>query len=325
MAQVASVLIVDDDARIRALIRKLLARAGFTVREADSCGSALAAFRPAPPDVTICDYELPDGNALDLLPQFRAFDPTSAVIILTGHATIDLAVRAIKEGAEQFLTKPVDGPALLALLHRVLERRRGERRHAASETLRPGAESDPFVGTSPAIRSLADQAAAIAASDCTVLIQGETGSGKGVLARWLHHQSARSEDALVDINCAGLAGELLESELFGHEKGAFTGATAAKQGLLDVAHRGTVFLDEIGDMDLRVQAKLLKVIEEKRFRRLGDVQDRGADVRVIAATHHDLSELVQSRASGKTCTTASTWCRWWCHRCATASRTFRRW
>jgi transcriptional regulator with PAS, ATPase and Fis domain len=152
---------------------------------------------------------------------------------------------------------------------------------------------DPFLGESAAMRQLADDARRFLTSDSPVLIRGETGSGKGVLASWLHQNGPRSEEAFVDLNCATLSKDLLESELFGYEKGAFTGAVAAKQGLLDVAHRGTLFLDEIGDVDAAVQPKLLKVLEEKRYRRLGDVRDRQVDVRLIAATHQDLGRLVR--------------------------------
>jgi DNA-binding NtrC family response regulator len=163
-----------------------------------------------------------------------------------------------------------------------LDRRR-ETRHAP----------EPFLGESPAVRRLAEQAMRVAAAPTTVLIRGETGSGKGILARWLHDHGPRRGQAFVDLNCAGLARDLLESELFGHQKGAFTGAVAAKPGLMEMAHRGTLFLDEMGDVDLQVQAKLLKALEEMRFRRLGDVQDRRVDVRLIAATHRDLDALVQ--------------------------------
>jgi transcriptional regulator with PAS, ATPase and Fis domain len=154
---------------------------------------------------------------------------------------------------------------------------------------------DPFIGTSPAIRALAEQANKILSTESPVLILGETGSGKGVLARWLHQNSPRADDAFVDLNCAGLSRELLETELFGHEKGAFTSAIASKQGLFEVAHRGTIFLDEVGDVDLQIQPKLLKVLEEKRFRRVGDVRDRQVDVRLIAATHQDIGQLVREK------------------------------
>jgi DNA-binding NtrC family response regulator len=155
------------------------------------------------------------------------------------------------------------------------------------------AEIDPFLGTSPAIRSLAEQARKLLDAESPILIQGETGTGKGVLAAWLHRRGTRAKEAFVDLNCAGLAREFLESELFGHEKGAFTGAIARKQGLLEIAHGGTVFLDEIGDVDPQVQPKLLKVVEERRFRRLGDVRERYVDIRLIAATHADLAALAR--------------------------------
>jgi DNA-binding NtrC family response regulator len=154
---------------------------------------------------------------------------------------------------------------------------------------------DPFAGKSAVMRQLAEEAKRILPSDSSVLIQGETGSGKGVLARWLHAHGPRADEAFVDLNCVGLSRELLESELFGHEKGAFTGAVSAKQGLFEVAHRGTVFLDEIADVDLQIQPKLLKVLEEKQFRRVGDVRDRRVDVRLIAASHQDFGGLVREK------------------------------
>jgi len=287
------ILIVEDDPGVRFGIREFLAAKGYETEEAASCEEALEAFRAAPPDVVVTDYRLPDANALQLLPRLKAIDDGVPVVILTGHASIDLAVKAIKEGAEQFLTKPVELPSLLVVLERLLEGRRNRRKQAAVRPRR--GEIDPFLGTSAAIRSLAEEARRALGTESPVLIQGETGSGKGVLARWLHQNSARREEPFVDLNCAALSRELLESELFGHEKGAFTGAVAAKQGLLEVAHRGSVFLDEIGDMDPAIQPKLLKVLEEKRFRRVGDVRDRQVDVRLIAATHQDLGTLVRER------------------------------
>jgi DNA-binding NtrC family response regulator len=166
----------------------------------------------------------------------------------------------------------------------------------ASTARRRRVSLNPFLGQSAAIRRLAETAAKVAYSQSPVLIQGETGTGKGVLATWLHENGPRAEESFVDLNCAGLTRELLESELFGHEKGAFTGALQAKPGLFEVGHRGTVFLDEIGDIDANVQPKLLKVVEEKRFRRLGDVRDRFVDIRLIAATHQDLRQLIEAKA-----------------------------
>lgn len=289
------ILIVDDEAGIRFGIRDFLESHGYEVDEAPSCQAAEQSFRSARPDVAIVDYMLPDGNALNLLPRLRAIDPGIPLIILTGNASIDLAVRAIKEGAEQFLTKPVELPALLVILQRLLENQRNRQKQIVSKSRQSRQKIDPFLGTSRAIRQLAEQAQRVLLTDSPILIQGETGTGKGVLAAWLHHNSPRAEEAMVDLNCAGLSRELLETELFGHEKGAFTGATANKTGLFDVAHRGTIFLDEIGDVDPLVQPKLLKVLEEKRFRRVGDVRDRQVDVRLIAATSHDLGLLVREK------------------------------
>jgi DNA-binding NtrC family response regulator len=287
------ILLVDDEAAIRFAVRDFLEMSGFEVDEASSCAEAERIVRAGAPDAALLDFALPDGDALTLLPKIKAADPTIPVIVLTAHASIDLAVRAIQNGAEQFLTKPVELPALLVILRRALENQRIRRKEAARKTRQDRDEMDPFLGESAAIRALADQARRSLDTESPVLIQGETGTGKGVLARWLHQHGRRAEEPFVDLNCAGLSREFLESELFGHEKGAFTGAVSSKPGLFEVAHRGTLFLDEIGDVDPQVQPKLLKVLEEQQFRRLGEVRDRRVDVRLIAATHHDLSSRVR--------------------------------
>lgn len=289
------ILIIDDEPGLRFGIRDFLEQQGYAVEEAESCQDARRAFRTARPDVVIADYVLPDGTALDLIPRLKEIDRDIPLLVLTAHGSIDLAVRAIKEGAEQFLTKPIELPALQVILERLISHQRNHQKQLASKSERVRQAIDPFIGSSPAIRALAEQAYKVLATESPVLILGETGSGKGVLARWLHENSPRSEEAFVDLNCAGLSRELLETELFGHEKGAFTSAVASKAGLFEVAHRGTIFLDEIGDVDLRIQPKLLKVLEDKRFRRVGDVRDRQVDVRLIAATHQDIGRLVRER------------------------------
>ena len=289
------VLIVDDEPSVRFGVSDFLRGRGFLVEEADHCREAEDAFRKSPPAVAIVDYSLPDGNALELLPRLKELDPTVPVLILTAHGSVDLAVRAIKEGAEQFLTKPVQLEALAVIVERLIENQRNRQQQIVRRSRLSRELRDPFLGTSAAIRELAAQARKVAASDSPVLIQGETGAGKGVLARWLHESGPRAEEPFVDLNCAGLSREFLETELFGHEKGAFTGATAAKPGLLEVAHRGTIFLDEIGDVDAQVQPKLLKVLEEKQFRRIGDVRDRRVDIRLVTATHQNLAELVREK------------------------------
>jgi DNA-binding NtrC family response regulator len=247
-------------------------------------------------DAVTLDYSLPDGNAIELLPKLKAIDSGVPIILLTGHASIELAVRSIQLGAEQFLVKPVDLPALLVVLERALENQQNRRRQLARESLeQPQRAVDPFIGSSLAIHRLEEQSRLAAATESPILIQGETGTGKSELARWLHRHSSRASEPMLELNCGGFSKEFLETELFGHEKGAFTGAVSTKVGLLEAANRGTVFLDEIGDMDLQIQPKILKALEEKRFRRLGGLQDRKVDFRLIAATHQKLDRLVEDQ------------------------------
>ncbi|HHW2509669.1 TPA: sigma-54-dependent transcriptional regulator [Pseudomonas aeruginosa] len=219
----------------------------------------------------------------------------AGAVELTAYGSIDLAVQAIKEGAEQFLTKPIEMPALHAILKRLLDNRRLQRQQRIVVTREQRERIDPLFGESPAIRALAEQVDKVMGSDSPILILGETGTGKSLLAKWLHLHGPRADEPFVDLNCAGLSPDFLETELFGHEKGAFTGATASKPGILEIADGGTVFLDEIGDVDPRVQPKLLKVLEEQRFRRLGAVREREVDIRLIAATHQDLAGKVKER------------------------------
>jgi DNA-binding NtrC family response regulator len=284
-------LLVDDDAVISSAIQTYFEAKGYDVRTAATVAEAQIAFRSKRPDVAVVDYQLPDGDALQLLERFKAIDPSCPVIVLTGNTSIDLAVRAIQEGASHFLTKPVKLPALETVVERALESEVMHRHELARRVTGGRVRLDPFAGPSAAIRELGTRARKILNAESPVLIMGETGTGKGVLARWLHENGPRKREPFVDLNCAGLTREFLDTELFGHEKGAFTGAIAAKQGLFDVAHGGTLFLDEIGDVDPQIQPKLLKVLEEKRFRRLGDVNDRTVDVRLIGATHHDLESM----------------------------------
>ena len=288
------VLLVDDEPGPRFGIYRFLRSHGFEVEQAESCATALAKLRAFQPDVTILDFRLPDGTALDVLP---GACEVSSVIVLTAFASIEAAVEAVKLGAEQFLTKPVELETLLVLTRRLVENRRNRRRLIADTASGVNRmRGDPFDGTSPAISELRERVQQVLRTDSPVLVHGETGTGKSVLARWIHDNSPRGRRKPSSTSTARASrGNSWSRELFGHEKGAFTGAVGAKQGLLEAAHRGTVFLDEIGDMDPRVQASVLKVLEEKRFRRLGEVRDRTVDVRLIAATHHDLRALVQSQ------------------------------
>ncbi|WP_306599683.1 sigma-54 dependent transcriptional regulator [Geothrix sp. 21YS21S-2] len=288
------ILLIEDDPSVRHGMAAFLRANDLEVQEAENCKQAMELYRSGNPDVVVADYSLPDGTSLDILAQVKRLNESTPFIILTAHGSIDLAVRAIKEGAEQFLTKPVESKALLVIVRRLLQQQRLRHRQEAANRDRAGI-MNPFQGESPAIRRLEEQARRMLEWDSPILILGETGAGKGVLARWIHFNSPRAEEAFVNLNCAGLTRELLESELFGHERGAFTGAVAAKQGLLEVGHRGIVFLDEIGDMDPAIQPKLLKALEEKTFRRLGDVRDRVVDIRLIASTNLALEDMVRAK------------------------------
>ena len=286
------ILVVDDDEFVREALSSALQSQGYDVLEASRLDTGLKLFGTEACDAAIVDYQLPDGTALELIPRLKAIDATIPVVVMTGHGTIDLAVKAIKLGAEQFITKPVELDVMYRLLSRALDDQRSRRRQLVSTRTRERYKRDPFLGNTAAIKKLRNEVERILVSDRPILIQGETGTGKGVLAQWLHQHGPRRDEPLVDLNCAGLSRELLDSELFGHEKGSFTGAIAQKTGLLEVANRGTIFLDEIGDLDITIQSKLLKVLEEKRFRRVGGVQDRTVDVRLMAATNRDLRSLL---------------------------------
>ncbi|MBO0856861.1 MAG: sigma-54-dependent Fis family transcriptional regulator [Chloracidobacterium sp.] len=287
------ILIVEDETIVRQNIRTFLVRNGHEIAEAESCQEALALLQTFRPNIVISDYLLGDGNALHLLAAIKGAHLDIPFIILTGHGSVELAVQAIKMGAEQFLIKPVELQKLSVLLEGLLENQRKRSNRVTAESNHLSRPVNPFMGTSPAIRQLAQKAEKLLFTGSSILLQGETGTGKGVLAVWLHKNGSRRENPLVDLNCSALSRELLESELFGHEKGAFTGAVSSKTGLFEAAHGGTIFLDEIGDMDLNIQPKLLKALEEKRFRRLGGILERVVDVRLITATHKDLHLLVR--------------------------------
>ena len=290
------ILLVDDDDDLRRAYTSQFASHGFLVDEAENVREAEKCFRAGPPDVAILDFRLTDGTALHLIRNFKDLEPAIPIIVLTGFGSMELGVTLIKQGAEQCLSKPVEASVLVMIVRKVLENSRNQQKQRANQVRRRRVVLNPFLGESAAIKRMEEAANRVANSQSPVLIQGETGTGKGVLATWLHENGPRAEESFVDLNCAGLTREFLESELFGHEKGAFTGAITAKSGLLEVAHRGSIFLDEIGDIDSSVQPKLLKVLEEKKFRRMGDVRDRFVDVRLIAATHQDLRHLIETKA-----------------------------
>lgn len=275
------ILLVDDEADIRFVLGRFLRSQGYDVVEADSCQTAEAAFRSARPHAAILDYQLPDGTALDLLPRLKEVDPAVPLLILTAHGTIPMAVHAIKEGAEQFLTKPVELPALAILLRRVLDDHRNRRTQTAGASRQTREAVDPFLGTCAAIRALAAQSRRVLDTDSPVLIRGETGTGKTVLARWLHEHSARAQEAFVDLNCAALSRELLETELFG--------VAGDRPGIFEAAAGGGVLLDQVGDLPLELQPRLLAVLEHREVRRLGSDGPIAVDARVMATTSRNLA------------------------------------
>jgi DNA-binding NtrC family response regulator len=241
----------------------------------------------------VLDYRLPEGDALALLPRLKAVDPDLPVLILTPQGSFELAAKTIQGGADQFLPKPVELDALQVLLQRLLETKRA--RQQAARRPRRGLSRNPFLGTSAAVRQLESDSHAAAEAQRPVLIIGETGSGKGVLAEWLHHSGPRAEEAFADLHCAGLTADRLDAELFGHEPGGFEGGVGPRPGLFEVGHHGTVFLDEVAEMNADLQAKLLRVIEDQKVRRLGDSRDRYVNIHLVAATHEDLESLARQK------------------------------
>ena len=284
------ILFTEDEPFGEAVVEFLQLR-GFEIKQFETASAALKGAEEFIPDLLLLDYNLPDGTAATLLPRLKEMYPTAAAIVLTGRGSIELAVQCMQLGADTFLTKPIRLDALHAAIQKVLSSQR-DTRNAKSARIKSTSDINPFIGKSKMIRDLEDQARKLLQAQSPILIQGETGSGKGVLAKWLYQNGPRSQEPFVDLNCAGLGRELLESELFGHEKGAFTSAAGPKEGLFEVAHKGTIFLDEIGDVDPAVQPKLLKAVEEKKFRRLGDTRERHVDIHLISASHHDLRSRV---------------------------------
>ena len=279
-------LIVDDDPNVVAGLEALLVDE-WEVRTASTAREARSVFAEFSPDVVLLDMMLPDGSGVDVLHDLKMYSEAVSVIMMSGVGTIDSVVESMKLGAETFLQKPFDYSLLSLTLEQVSRFVRTRREMIA---LRRGDSSDldRLPGLSPAVQNLNNLLAQIARAVSPVLIEGDSGTGKGVFARLIHNRSPRARAPFVDLNCAGLSKELLESELFGHERGAFTNAMNTKQGLFEIASDGTLFLDEIGDMDFTVQSRLLKAIEEKRFRRVGGIRDLTTNLRLIAATNRDL-------------------------------------
>jgi DNA-binding NtrC family response regulator len=286
------ILIVDDDPQVTEALVTVL-EDDWEVRVASTGREAILAFGEYSPDVVLLDVGLPDISGIDLLHQLKMYAETTAIIMMSGVGTLDRVIESMKLGAETFLQKPFAMETLLAALQQV-GRMIDTRRELIALRRSDASQAERLPGISPAIVHLNDILPNIARAPSPVLIDGESGTGKGVMARMIHNRSPRARAPFVDLNCAGLSRELLESELFGHERGAFTNATNTKPGLLEIAGEGTLFLDEIGEMELTIQARLLKALEEKRFRRVGGIRDLRADFRLIAATNRDLAAEVSA-------------------------------
>ncbi|MDC0713470.1 sigma-54 dependent transcriptional regulator [Stigmatella sp. ncwal1] len=281
-----NVLLVDDDRAVAKVLGALLTQAGLTVHTAWSGAEALTLLRQRPIDVVVSDVRMPGMSGLELLTEVTRVCPDVPVVLMTAHGTVPMAVEAMRAGAADFILKPFDRQEILFTLRKTLLRAQGE---PAPAVLRTGA----FVGRSAAMAEVEALLTRAAMGTATVLLRGESGTGKELAARAVHDASPRRNGPFVKLHCAALPETLLESELFGYEKGAFTGAAARKPGRVELAHGGTLFLDEIGDITLSVQVKLLRLIQEREFERLGGTQTLKVDVRFVAATHRSLEEMVK--------------------------------
>ena len=287
-------LIVDDDNDFRQTLVSRFVRHGFRVQHAASAEQALGLAQRREFDVAVFDVMMPGVSGLQLLEQYKKCHADCEVIMLTGQGTIQTAVEAMKLGAYDYLTKPFPMKGLESLIEKAFERRRLKKENLQLRALlRRSQPEDVMVGQSPAMQEIFRLIERAGPSDKAILIQGESGTGKELVARALHRHSGRCEKPMVIINCAALPESLLESELFGHERGAFTGALNAKQGLFEVADGGTLFIDEIGEMPGSLQAKLLRVLEDGSLRRVGSIKERRVDVRLLAATNRNLSQQVR--------------------------------
>ncbi len=290
----ARILVVDDEKLIRWSVGERLQRDGYEVLSAESGEQALELVAANAPDVMLLDVRLPGIDGLTTLQRALALHPDVTVLMMSAHSTVDVAVEAMKHGATDFLVKPFPFQSLDAAVQRALATARTRRQIAALTSERRQSALEALVGKSAAVEQVRNMVARLASSEATtVLIEGESGSGKEVVARSVHFESSRAERPFLQVNCAALPEHLLESELFGHERGAFTDAHAQKRGLFESAEGGTVMLDEIGDLPAGGQAKLLRLLENKTFRRVGGVQELRTDVRVVAATNVNLEERVQ--------------------------------
>lgn len=289
------VLIIDDEEKLRVLLSKIISLEGFEVLQASDCKSALKKMEQPDIDVVICDVKLPDGNGVELSKILKEKNPLAEIILLTAYGNIPDSVQAIKNGAFDYITKGDDNNKIIPLLYKAVEKLTLAKRVLQLEKQLGNRYSfDKIIGQSKIIKAAIDAAKKVAATDATVLLTGETGTGKEVFAQAIHHDSSRSKQNFIAINCAAFSKELLENELFGHKAGAFTGAIKDTKGIFEEANKGTVFLDEIGEMPLDLQAKLLRVLETGEFLKVGDSKTTKVNVRIIAATNRHLQKEIET-------------------------------
>ncbi|MCK8492660.1 MULTISPECIES: sigma-54-dependent transcriptional regulator [Spirosoma] len=290
-----TILIIDDEPKLRQLLARILTLEDYQVLEADDVRSGLRTLERTEVQLVISDVKLPDGNGIDLTAQVKKMQPATEVIVLTAYGTIADGVKAIKNGAFDYITKGDDNDKIIPLVSRAIEKAELQFRiKRLEEQVQQKYGFEKIIGHSKAIQQAVDLARRVAVTDTTVLLTGETGTGKEVFAQAIHQASPRRTGSFVAVNCSALGKEILESELFGHRAGAFTGAARDKKGLFEEANKGTIFLDEIGEMALDLQAKLLRVLETHEFMRVGDTKPTKTDVRVVAATNRDLKHDAES-------------------------------
>jgi len=294
-----TVLVVDDEASIRRTLREILEYEDFEVEEAEDGTEALEAIQAHQYDLVLLDVKMPEVDGMEVLEEIADGTGDLPVVMISGHGTIETAVEATKLGAYDFIEKPPDLNRLLVTVRNAMDRGQLETKNRRMrQTISEQSTGDlpPIIGESDAIGDIKDTIERVAPTEARVLISGENGTGKELVAKWIHHRSARADEPIVEVNCAAIPDELIESELFGHEKGAFTGATQQRIGKFEQAHEGTLFLDEIGDMSLSAQAKVLRVLQEDEIERVGGERSIQVDVRVIAATNKDLmGEIEEGR------------------------------
>jgi len=293
VTQATSLLLVDDDDAFRVVMAGELSDRGFRVETAATGAKALTLTDSLQPDVLLLDLRLPDMSGIEVLKEVAETSPTTEVIMLTGHGNMDTAIESIRLGAFDYVSKPCPMDELEVRIQRAVERRAlRSRTNLLERGLKPRDPGDWIVGSSPPFRRILELAERVAASESTVLITGETGSGKEMVAKLLHSRSSRRDKPFVVVECAALQQELLQSELFGHDRGAFTGADRKKPGLFEVADGGTIFLDEIGEVSLSTQVQLLRVMDTSTFRHVGGTKEIKVDVRVVVATNRNLAGMV---------------------------------